>query len=111
MNETNKKAINDLNYLNHLVLLAIYDLASDGTDESESVLICQFGITKKTASALRNYSTEDIKSIAEQLGDVFIFAKNRYDDILYNLCRNGVPAKDHIVMARLACINSMNKGN
>ncbi len=110
MNETNKKAIRDLN---HLILLTIYDLANDRTDESEneSVLICQFGITKKTASVLRNYSTQDIKSIAEQLGDVFMFAKHRYDDILYNLLRNGVPSKDHFVMARLAYINSMNKGN
>lgn len=88
--------------LNALTLGAIRIIA-DGPDGDHQVCV-QFGISKKTADAVRKLRIDEMWKIVEQIGDNFLFAARNADDTLYQLIRSGVAEPDVFMLSKLRSV-------
>ena len=87
MNESAKNQARDgssiIRELNAITLGAIREIA-DGPDGDHQLSV-QFGVSKRTAEAVRKLRIDDLWRIVDQIGDTFLFAARNADDTLYQL--------------------------
>lgn len=106
MNESAKNQARDgssiIRELNAITLGGIREIA-DGPDGDHQLSV-QFGISKRTAEAVRKLRIDDLWRIVDQIGDTFLFAARNADDTLYQLIRSGVADSDVFVLAKLRTV-------
>lgn len=85
--------------LNAITLSSLREIA-DGPD-GDHQLQQQFGITKRTAAAIRLLKLEDIWRIATLLGSTYLFAAKNADFSLFQMIREGLADPDIFVLAKL----------
>lgn len=102
MSEAKKKESSVIRELNAITLGALRELA-DSVDANH-LLNVQFGITKRTADAIRRLTIDDIWRVVDQIGETFLFSARNADDTLFQLIRSGVAENDVFVLAKLRSV-------
>lgn len=97
--EDEKRYREALRELNTITLGTIREVA-DGPDGDHRVCI-QFGISRRTADAIRKLSFAQLEHVGQLVGDTFLFAARNADDTLYQLIRSDVAPSDVFLLMKL----------